>query len=133
LPKAAGRVKRIEAPIDSGRDLPDATRMAGNDDDEDVLKARLDKLAGELRTAKRKPDPGDAPLSPADRSAGAAWSMGMKASSEFVAAVVLGTAIGWGLDWLLHTKPAFTIVFFLFGVAAALWNVIRTTSPKGGK
>ncbi len=59
--------------------------------------------------------------------------MGMKAASEFVAAVVVGAAIGWGLDWLLHTKPAFTIIFFMVGVAAGVWNVIRATRPKEGE
>jgi ATP synthase protein I len=102
--------------------------MAG-DDDEKALKARLDKLGAELESARRKPAP-QAPLGPGDRSAGAAWSMAMKSASEFVAAVVVGAAIGWGLDRLLHTKPAFTIVFFLIGVAAGVWGVIRSTRPK---
>jgi ATP synthase protein I len=106
--------------------------MAADDpDDEEALKARLDRLAGELQSARRKP-PAAAPLSPGDRSAGAAWSMGMKAASEFVAAVVVGAAIGWGLDWLMHTRPAFTITFFMVGVAAGVWNVIRATTPKEG-
>jgi F0F1-type ATP synthase assembly protein I len=34
----------------------------------------------------------------------------------------------------LGTKPAFLIVFFMLGVAAGVWNVIRVTSPmpRGG-
>ncbi|MDE3176394.1 MAG: AtpZ/AtpI family protein [Pseudomonadota bacterium] len=105
--------------------------MASDGDDDEALKARLSRLAGELKSARPKP-PASAPLSPSDRSAASAWSLGMKAGSEFVAAVVVGGAIGWGLDWLLHTKPGFTILFFLLGVAAGTWNVIRATSPKGG-
>ena len=60
-------------------------------------------------------------------------SMGLQAGSEFIAAILVGGAIGWGLDWLLHSKPAFTILFFLLGVAAGVWNVIRATSPKGAR
>ena len=104
--------------------------MAADDDDE--LKARLDKLGAELKSARRKPPP-QAPLGPRDRSAGAAWSMAMKSASEFVAAVVVGAAIGWGLDRLLHSKPAFTIIFFMVGVAAGVWGVIRATRPKEGE
>ena len=101
-----------------------------NDDDEEALKARLDRLAAELKSARPKPAP---PKTQApDASTGAAWSLAMRAGSEFIAAVVVGAAIGLGLDWLLHTKPAFTIVFFLLGVAAGVWSVIRATSPKGG-
>jgi ATP synthase protein I len=99
-----------------------------SEDDEDALKARLDRLGRDLKSAAPKPPPG--PTAPS-ASAGAAWSLGMKAASEFVAAVFVGGAIGFGLDWLLHTKPAFTILFFLIGVAAGVIGVIRATSPKG--
>ena len=101
-------------------------------DDDEALKARLARLAGDLKSARPKP-PAAAPLSPSDRSAASAWSLGAKAGGEFVAAIVVGGAIGWGLDWLLHSKPGFTILFFLLGVAAGTWNVIRATSPKDGK
>jgi F0F1-type ATP synthase assembly protein I len=44
--------------------------------------------------------------------------------------VIIGAALGWGADRLLHSKPLFLILFFLLGVAAGIWNVIRLTSPK---
>jgi ATP synthase protein I len=100
-------------------------------EDDDALKARLDKLGQELKSAAPKPPLG--PIAPAKGSAGAAWSLAMKAASELVAAVFVGAAIGFGLDWLLHTKPAFTIAFFLVGVAAGVLGVIRATSPKRGE
>jgi ATP synthase protein I len=103
--------------------------MATNDDDDEALKARLDKLAGQLKTVRPKPAPA-APTAPGGASAASAWSLGMKAASEFVASVAVGVAIGWGLDRLLHTRPAFTILFFLLGVAAGVWGVIRATTPK---
>ena len=57
-------------------------------------------------------------------------SLGLRAGSEFVSAVIVGLGIGWALDRALGTNPAFLIVFFMLGVAAAIWNVIRLTSPK---
>jgi len=57
-------------------------------------------------------------------------SLGLRAGSEFVSAVIVGLGIGWVLDRALGTNPAFLIVFFMLGVAAAVWNVIRLTSPK---
>ena len=105
--------------------------MAADGDDEKALKARLDKLAGDLKSVRRKPV-AQAPLAPGDASAGAAWSMATKSVSEFIGAVVVGAAIGWGLDRLLHTKPAFLIIFFLLGFAAGVWGVIRATRPKEG-
>jgi F0F1-type ATP synthase assembly protein I len=59
-------------------------------------------------------------------------SLGLRAGSEFVSAVIVGLGIGWALDRMLGTNPAFLIVFFMLGVAAAVWNVIRLTSPKAG-
>jgi hypothetical protein len=58
-------------------------------------------------------------------------SLAMRAASEFSAAIAVGAGIGWALDRVLHTNPAFLIVFFFIGVAAGVFNVIRLTSPKG--
>jgi ATP synthase protein I len=102
-------------------------------DDEDAkLRARLNKLSGDLkgRTAPSEASSGSAP--PRAEGTGSAMAMGMRAGSEFVAAIIVGTGIGWVIDRALGTKPAFLIVFFMIGVAAGVWNVIRVTSPKGG-
>jgi ATP synthase protein I len=105
--------------------------MKSEDDDSD-LEARLRKLSGALKAQRPAPaaSPSQNGAQPSD-SFGSAVSMGLRAGSEFVAAVLVGGAIGWGLDWVLHSKPAFTILFFMLGVVAGVWNVIRATSPKG--
>jgi F0F1-type ATP synthase assembly protein I len=105
----------------------------GNPDDESAaLRARLDRLSGELKGRTPPPRPSQpTPTPKTDASAtGSAMSLGLRAGSEFVSAVILGLGIGWVLDRALHTNPAFLIVFFLIGVAAGIWNVIRLTSPK---
>jgi ATP synthase protein I len=105
----------------------------GDPDDEGArLRARLDRLKGELkgRTPPARPSE-PTPLSKTDASAtGSAMSLGLRAGSEFVSAAIIGLGIGWALDRVLHTNPGFLIVFFLIGVAAGIWNVIRLTSPK---
>ena len=104
----------------------------GDRDDDDALRARLQRLAGDLKGRMPPPaPPRQEPPRQAD-GAGSAMSMGLRAGSEFVSATLVGTGIGWVLDRGLGTKPAFLIVFFLIGVAAGVWNVIRVTSPKGG-
>lgn len=102
------------------------------DDESAALRARLDRLAGELKgRAPPRPASGPPPTPKTDASAtSSAMSLGLRAGSEFVSAVILGLGIGWVLDRALHTNPAFLIVFFLIGVAAGIWNVIRLTSPK---
>lgn len=108
------------------------TSDPGDRDENAALRARLDKLAGELKG--RTPPPGPLPSQspqPKAEGMGSAMSMGLRAGSEFVAAVIVGAGIGWVLDRALGTNPAFLIVFFMIGVAAGVWNVIRVTSPKG--
>ena len=82
------------------------------------------------KPGRAAPAPGPKPA-PKRTTPGSAMSLGLRAGSEFVSAVIVGSGIGWALDRALHTNPAFLIVFFLLGVAAGIWNVIRLTSPKG--
>jgi ATP synthase protein I len=46
--------------------------------------------------------------------------------TELVAAVIVGGAMGWGLDQVLGTAPFLLIVMFMVGVAAGIFNVVRT-------
>ena len=48
-----------------------------------------------------------------------------KLGSELVAAVVVGTIIGFILDNWFDTKPILIIIFFLLGAAAGIKNVFR--------
>ena len=52
---------------------------------------------------------------------GSAFRLG----TELVAAVVVGTIIGFILDNWFDTKPWFIITFFFIGVIAGIMNVIR--------
>ena len=49
-----------------------------------------------------------------------------KMSTELVAAVLIGTFIGFILDSWFDTKPILIIIFFLIGVAAGITNVFRS-------
>ena len=51
-----------------------------------------------------------------------------KLGTELVAAVVVGTIIGFILDTWFDTKPWLIIVFFFLGAAAGMLNVIRTAN-----
>ena len=51
-----------------------------------------------------------------------------KLGTELVAAVAVGTIIGFILDTLFDTKPWLIIVFFFLGAAAGMLNVIRVAN-----
>ena len=51
-----------------------------------------------------------------------------KLGTELVAAVVVGTIIGFILDSWFGTTPWLIIIFFFLGAAAGMLNVIRTAN-----
>ena len=51
-----------------------------------------------------------------------------KLGTELVAAVAVGTIIGFILDSLFDTKPWLIIVFFFLGAGAGMLNVIRAAN-----
>ena len=51
-----------------------------------------------------------------------------KLGTELVAAVAVGTIIGFILDSWFDTKPWLIITFFFLGTAAGISNVIRTAN-----
>lgn len=72
---------------------------------------------------------------------GRGMSYGLKIGSEFVGAILVGAAIGYGLDLLLGSKPWLMLLFFVLGFAAGVLNVMRgyqrlqadITRETGGK
>jgi ATP synthase protein I len=103
------------------------------EDEEREMRARLDTLKGKLehRAAERRERAAAAAGQPGGGSGGPGVTLGLQAGGEFVVAIILGGAIGWGLDWLLGTRPWLFIVLFLLGTVAGVKNVIRVASPKG--
>ncbi|MGZ5989638.1 MAG: AtpZ/AtpI family protein, partial [Rhizomicrobium sp.] len=84
------------------------------------LGQRLDEV--QKRNAKRDTRPPPTQLGIASRFA-----------TELVAALLVGGALGWGLDWLfgffgIHTRPLFIVVFFVLGAAAGIRNVMRAAN-----
>jgi ATP synthase protein I len=45
--------------------------------------------------------------------------------TELVVALLVGGAIGWGLDRVFGSRPFLLIIFVLLGAAAGIRNVVR--------
>jgi ATP synthase protein I len=56
-----------------------------------------------------------------------AWSMVI----DLTAGIVVGGALGWGLDSLFGTLPLFLIVFVLLGFAAGINVMLRSAKRHG--
>ena len=97
--------------------------------DEAALSARLGNLnhrLSEIRDSRkiRTDQPGTDGGDGAARAS--AMARGFRLSSELIAGVVVGAALGWGLDRMLSTSPWGMIVFVLLGFTAGVVNVVRS-------
>ena len=122
--------------------MADGTNKGGNGSrdksspDEAALSARLGSLdhrLSEIRDSRkiRTDQPGTESGDRAARASGMA--LGFRLSSELVAGVVVGAAIGWGVDRWLSTSPFGLIVFLLLGFTAGVVNVVRTAGAGPGR
>jgi len=70
------------------------------------------------------------PASPQPTGSGkgsvAGFGNALKLSSEFIAGVVVGAAIGWFVDQYAGTSPWGLIIFLLLGFGAGVLNVLRS-------
>ena len=83
----------------------------------------LDDLKTRLKIAKSKLQKKN--LEKDDKKKGVFLGNAFKLGSELVAAVAVGTIIGFILDNWFDTKPILIIIFFLFGATAGIMNVFR--------
>ena len=63
-----------------------------------------------------------------DDKRGSFMGNAFKLGTELVAAVAVGTIIGFILDSWFDTKPWLIIIFFFLGAAAGMLNVIRAAN-----
>ena len=59
---------------------------------------------------------------------GSLMGSAFKLGTELVAAVIVGTIIGFILDNWFGTKPWLIIIFFFLGAAAGMLNVIKAAN-----
>lgn len=60
-----------------------------------------------------------------DEADGSLLGMAWRISTELIIAVLIGCALGFGLDTLFDTKPVITIIGLCFGIAAGLKNTFK--------
>lgn len=90
-----------------------------------------EELGQQIREARQKqgqePDPTAPKKATGDDTA---TGKAMRAATELVAALIVGGALGYGLDSWLHTKPLFMILLFFAGFAAGFLNIYRAQTGQ---
>ena len=82
----------------------------------DDLNDRIAKAQAELDAQKR----------PSKKfSEGQGMGLGFRMAADFVAAIIVGAVLGWGVDALLRTSPWGLIVCLMIGFITGVWNVVR--------
>ena len=97
--------------------------------DEAALSARLgslDRRLSEIGDSRKIRTDLSGNEQDAAQAKASAMAVGLRLSSELVAGVLVGAALGWGFDRLLSTSPLGLIVFLLLGFVAGVMNVMRT-------
>ena len=118
------------------KDTDDKASGDRTSSDEAALSARLGSLDQRLSEIRdnRKVETDQSGTEDGNSAARAsAMARGFQLSSELIAGVVVGAAIGWGFDKLLSTSPFGLIVFFLLGFVAGVVNVVRSAQATQGK
>ena len=96
--------------------------------DEAALSARLGSLdhrLSEIEGSRKIRTDQSGNEQDAAQAKASAMAVGLRLSSELVAGVLVGAALGWGFDRLLSTSPLGLIVFLLLGFVAGVINVMR--------
>lgn len=87
------------------------------------LSERRSRLA---RALEEKATQAEGPKGGSSSGTGQGYAQAMKLSTEFVAGVLVGAAIGWMIDKGFGTSPWGLIVFLLLGFVAGVLNVLRS-------
>lgn len=111
---------------------PDASRGLSADPlDDDTWLERRDRLSRRLKEQRsRMPEQSESASGSGNMSG---MAQGLKIASEFIGGILVGAAIGYGVDRLFGTTPFGLIFFLLVGFAAGVLNVIRGVSMPGEK
>ncbi len=84
------------------------------------LAARIARAREQRAVRKRPADVEGATVSGANRA--------FRLASEFVAAIIVGAGLGYGVDAIFGTKPWALVILLLLGFVAGVVNVVRASA-----
>ncbi len=107
---------------------PENRKAQGADPELDSISTRLKDLDSRIKAEKGERAGTEKPAASATMAQD--YSKGYRLASEFVAGVLVGGLVGYGLDRLFGTLPLFLIVFLLLGFGAGILNMSRAANRK---
>ena len=95
--------------------------------------ASSDDLAARIARAQGQRQPTRRPIDIGGNQAVAGASRAYRLAAEFVAAIIVGAGLGYGIDLLFGTRPWGMVILLLFGFAAGVLNVVRAAADMNAK
>ena len=90
---------------------------------------RLRALEARLQKVRGQPEPARTNTAKGFSQGEVAWRMVI----ELATGIMLGSAIGYGIDVLFGTLPVFLVIFSLFGFAAGIKTMLGSARELGRK
>ena len=87
-------------------------------------KRDLESLEARLEAAKARHEPR------ARQAASSALAQGTRHAFEIAGTTLVGGGIGWMLDRWLETGPWLLLLFFLLGLTAGFWNLLKAVNAE---
>jgi len=94
---------------------------------EDDLDVRLRALDARVNRNRAANEPEGS-----SKSDSTGFGNGLRLSSEFVSAILVGAAIGYAIDYLAGTSPWAMIIFMGLGFVAGVLNMLRAANKMSG-
>jgi len=103
------------------RDTRGSERGGGDQPATGDLAARIARARGERQGSRKAPaDVGGSAMTGANRA--------FRLASEFVAAIIVGAGLGYGIDLIFGTRPWGLAVLLVLGFIAGVVNIVRATA-----
>jgi ATP synthase protein I len=99
---------------------------AADDDERKDQTGGLDERRRQLEAELASRRPADKPDRQAEWAGKSSYAKAFQLSTEFVAAIFVGTLLGYLIDRFLGTTPWGMIIFLLLGFVAGVLNVMRS-------
>jgi len=109
-------------------DPHDEKRPEGDDGKRSVtddLASRIARAKSEIPVAKPEPAARGNGIQGANRA--------YRLASEFVAAIIVGAGLGYGIDLLFGTRPWAMVILLLLGFCAGVLNIVRATAEMNAE
>lgn len=88
--------------------------------------SELDELSKKIAAAKQSRKVSPENMDSGDAETKKEMSFGMRVGVELFAGILVGSGLGYAIDYFANTLPLFLIIFMIVGAFAGFWNIYKS-------